>query len=183
MDTKGVQKLPTIPDPEIYLNTLGINGLTAYFGLMDVGQPKAGETLVVSTAAGAVGSIVAQMGKLLGMRVIGITGSAEKVAYVTNELGADACINYKTSENLIHDLHALCPKGIDVYFDNVGGNQLDAALALINKFGRIVACGAISGYNSKPTPVSNYGNVIMKSANYQGFIVLNYAKRYPEALA
>jgi len=122
------------------------------------------------------------MGKLLGMKVIGITGSQEKVDYVKNELGADDCINYKTTENLRQDLATLCPKGIDVYFDNVGGDQLDACLALIRKFGRVVGCGAISGYNSKPTPVSNYGNIIMRSALYQGFIILDYAKRYPEAL-
>ena len=182
MNAKEVRKLPNMPDPEVFLHTLGLNGLTAYFGMMDIGKPKAGETLVVSTAAGAVGSIVVQMGKLLGMKVIGITGSQEKVDYVKNELGADDCINYKTTENLRQDLATLCPKGIDVYFDNVGGDQLDACLALIRKFGRVVGCGAISGYNSKPTPVSNYGNIIMRSALYQGFIILDYAKRYPEAL-
>ena len=172
-----------MPDPEVYLHALGMNGLTAYFGMMDIGKPKAGETLVVSTAAGAVGEIVTQIGKILGMKVIGITGSDEKVNYVINELGADACINYKTTENLRDELAKHCPKGIDVYFDNVGGNQLDACLALINKFGRVVACGAISGYNSKPTGIQNYANIVLKSASYEGFIIFNYIKRYPEGMA
>lgn len=102
----------------------------------------------------------------MGMRVIGITGSDEKVKYVTDELGADACINYKTTENLREEIASHCPDGVDIYFDNVGGDQLDANLALINKYGRIVACGAIGGYNAKPTPILNYPNLIMRSAKY-----------------
>jgi len=182
VDASVVHKLPVCPDNEVYLNVLGINGFTAYFGMMDIGKPKEGETLVVSTAAGSVGSIVVCLGKIMGMKVVGITGSEEKVEYVTGELGADACINYKTTEDLQETLGKLCPDGIDVYFDNVGGNQLDACLALMNKYGRIVACGSISGYGGKPVPVSNYTNVILKSLDYQGFIVLNYRPRFPEAI-
>lgn len=115
-------KVPAIPDNEVYLNVLGINGLTAYFGLTEIGKPKSGETLLVSTAAGSVGSIVVCLGKILGCKVIGITGSQEKVEYVTGELGADACINYKTTENLTEEIGKLAPDGVDIYFDNVGGN-------------------------------------------------------------
>ena len=153
---------------------LGINGLTAYFGMLEVGKPKEGETLVVSAAAGSTGSIAVCIGKALGMKVIGIAGSEEKVAFVTSELGADACINYKTTENIQEALATLCPEGIDVYYDNVGGNQLDACLALMNKFGRIIACGSISGYKEGAVPVSNYTNVILKSLDYHGFVVLDY---------
>ena len=182
VDASVLRKLPDLPDNEVYLHALGINGFTAYFGMMEIGKPKEGETLVVSTAAGSVGSLVVCIGKILGMKVIGITGSEEKVEYVSGELGADACINYKTTENLQEALAALCPDGIDVYFDNVGGNQLDACLALMNKFGRIIACGSISGYGGNPVPVTNYTNVIIKSLDYQGFIVLNYAPRFMEAV-
>jgi len=121
------------------------------------------------------------MGKILGMKVVGITGSQEKVDYVMGELGADACIDYKTTENIQEELAKLCPEGIDVYFDNVGGNQLDAALALMNNFGRIIACGAISAYGGNVTPIKNYMNVIGRRLDYQGFIVLDSKDRWPEA--
>jgi NADPH-dependent curcumin reductase CurA len=185
MPAKSITKVPPHPTPEVYLSVLGISGLTAYFGFLDVGQPKPGETVVVSTAAGAVGSVVVQLAKIHGCRVIGIAGADEKCAYVTEELGADACINYKTVGNLQKELRRLCPNLVDIYFDNVGGDQLDANMALIAKYGRIVGCGAISGYNStdgKPKQLTNYSNMIVMAAKYEGFIVTYFTKRFPEAL-
>ena len=116
------------------------------------------------------------------MKTIGITGSQEKCSYVTDELGADSCINYNTTENLTEALSQQCPDGIDVYFDNVGGNQLDACLALMNKYGRIIACGAINNYNKSPAPLYNYTNMVYKSLDYQGFIVGNYKERWGEGM-
>jgi len=181
---KGLMKVnPQLASLPTFLGTLGITGLTAYFGLLRIGEPKAGETLVVSGAAGAVGMIVGQIGKIKGCRVVGIAGDKEKCAYVVDELGFDACINYKT-ENVHKALRQHCPKGIDIYFENVGGEILDAVLAQINKFARIPLCGAISQYNVTEAikGPSNYLSLLVNSAKMQGFIVLDYVAEYMAAI-
>jgi hypothetical protein len=158
--------------------------LTAYFGLLDIGQPQTGETLVVSAAAGAVGSLVGQIGKIKGCRVVGIAGSDEKCRWITDELGFDAAINYK-SEPILESLQQHCPDGIDIDFENVGGEILDAVLSLINQRARIVVCGLISQYNAVervPGPY-NFANILIKRARVEGFIVLDYLHRTPEAIA
>jgi NADPH-dependent curcumin reductase len=162
---------------------LSVVGPTAYFGLIDIGQPKPGETLVVSTAAGAVGSFAAQIGKLRGCHVVGLAGSADKCAWLKNDLRLDGAINYKT-EDVAQALRRECPKGIDIYFDNVGGDVLDACLALMNLKGRIVTCGLISGYNAEGSwgGPKNYAAVLMQRLRIEGFIVLDYLRRYPEAI-
>ncbi len=166
-----------------YLGLLGHIGLTAYYGLLDITHPKEGETLVVSAAAGAVGSIVGQIGKIKGCYVVGIAGSDEKCKWLKEELGFDATINYKT-EKVAERLKALCPKGIDIYFDNVGGEILDAVLGQINKKARISLCGLIAGYNvERPNPGPYYfPNVLVKSAKIEGFIVTDYLHRAEEAV-
>ncbi|MBI2801568.1 MAG: NADP-dependent oxidoreductase [Gammaproteobacteria bacterium] len=159
-------------------------GPTAYFGLLDLGVPKAGETVVVSAAAGAVGSIVGQIAKIKGCRAVGLAGSAAKCQWLVNDLGFDAAINYKT-EDVASALKRACPKGVDIYFDNVGGDILDACLKQMNLQGRIPTCGLISQYNAKdivPGPI-NYPMILMQRLKVQGFIVLDYANRYPEAIA
>lgn len=166
-----------------FLSVLGITGLTAYFGLLDIADPQAGETVVVSTAAGAVGSIVGQIAKIKGCRVVGIAGSDEKCAWVTEDLGFDACINYKT-QNLAEALREACPNKVDVYFDNVGGEILNTVLGQINVGARISVCGAISQYNATevtPGP-SNYIRLLTKRSKMQGFIVTDFAARFPEAI-
>jgi NADPH-dependent curcumin reductase CurA len=180
---EGIAKLPPIPLPlEAHFGLLGHIGLTAYFGLVEIGKCQQGETLVVSGAAGAVGSIAVQIGKLLGMRVIGIAGSEDKCRYLSVDLGIDGAINYKTAD-LNAELARLCPKGIDVYFDNVGGRTLEAVLNHINLRARIVACGAISQYNAtRPEPgPANLSAIISKRARIEGFIVLDYLSRAMEA--
>jgi len=166
-----------------WLNALGMPGMTAYFGLLDVGQPKAGETVVVSGAAGAVGQTVGQVARIKGCRVVGIAGGAAKCEFVVKELGFDACIDYKAGR--VRDgLKAHCPKGVDVYFDNVGGDILDTVLTRINMKARIVICGAISQYNAT-APVkgpSNYLSLLVNRARMEGIVVFDYAKRYPEAV-
>lgn len=166
-----------------HLGLFGHIGLTAYYGLLDVGQPKAGETVVVSAAAGAVGSLVGQIGKIVGCRVVGIAGSDEKCRWLTEELGFDAAINYKT-ENVLEALRRACPNGIDVYFENVGGEILDAVLLLINIGARISLCGLISQYNAtEPAPGPyNFIMILGKRARVQGFIVLDYMDRAEEAM-
>ena len=181
---KDLQKLPTgLPIP-LFLGPLGMTGLTAYFGLLEIGEPKEGETVLVSAAAGAVGSIVGQIAKIKGCRVVGLAGSEDKCAWL-KELGFDEAINYKTTEDLIKTLAKACPKGVDVYFDNVGGEILDAALALLNVGARIPLCGAISQYNATdPVPGPyNYLSLLINRAKLEGFIIFDYKKRYPEALA
>jgi NADPH-dependent curcumin reductase CurA len=156
---------------------------TAYFGLLDIGQPKIGETLVVSTAAGAVGSIASQLGKIWGCRVIGIAGGKRKCDWLTGELGLDGAIDYK-SENLEQRLRELCPNGVDIFFDNVGGSQLNTVLGQMNLHGRMVLCGGISAYNKDgrdETP-GNYVRLIVQRIRAEGFVVLDYLARYPEAL-
>ena len=167
-----------------FLGLFGIVGLTAYFGLLDIGKPKAGETLVVSGAAGAVGSIVGQIGKIMGCRVVGIAGSDAKCAWLTDDLGFDAAINYKT-ENVVRTLHKHCPDGIDVIFENVGGDILDAELTWINNYARVAVCGLISGYNAAekvPGP-SAFPMVLIRRARIEGFIVMDYLDRTGEAIA
>lgn len=181
---KGLMKVsPQLASLPTYLGTLGITGLTAYFGLLRIGAPKAGETLVVSGAAGAVGMVVGQIGKILGCRVIGIAGEKEKCEYVVQELGFDACINYKV-ENVGKALRQHCPQGIDIYFDNVGGDILDMVLTQINKFARIPLCGAISQYNSTEEikGPKNYLSLLVNRAKLEGFIVLDYVAEYGKAI-
>jgi NADPH-dependent curcumin reductase CurA len=176
-------------DPEqaplsAYLGVLGMTGLTAYLGLMEIGEPQAWETVLVSGAAGAVGSIAGQVARIKGCRVVGIAGSDEKTALLKDEFGFDAAINYRTASNMRRAIAAACPRGVDVYFDNVGGSISDAVLVNINKFSRIVVCGAISMYNERilPKGFSVQPFLIQKSALMKGFIVDDYASKYPETL-
>lgn len=158
--------------------------MTAYFGLVDVGRMKPGDTVLVSGAAGAVGSIAGQIAKLSGCRVIGIAGGPEKCAWLTDELGFDAAIDYKAG-SVGRALHAAAPDGIDIYFDNVGGETLDSALAVLRKHARVVLCGAISGYNAtdpQPGP-SRYLSLLVNRASMTGFIVFDYLDRFPEGMA
>jgi NADPH-dependent curcumin reductase CurA len=168
---------------ETALSILGLTGITAYFGLLDVGKPKAGETVVVSGAAGATGSAVGQIARISGCRVVGVAGGAEKCRLLTEELGFDAALDYR-GEDLSKRLGALCPKGIDVFFDNVGGPILDAALANLALHGRVVLCGAISRYSDTgPAPgPSNYLSLLMRRGRMEGFIVLDYLPRAGEAV-
>jgi NADPH-dependent curcumin reductase CurA len=180
----AVSKVPRLPVPlHAHFGLLGHIGLTAYFGLLDIGKPAPGETLVVSAAAGAVGSLVGQIGKIKGCRVVGITGSDEKCSWITDELGFDAAINYKKG-SLVRGLMRHCPGGIDVYFDNVGGDALDAVLRFINLKARVILCGMIAQYDTgKPLPGPSYlANAINKRARLEGFIVMDYYDRAPEAL-
>jgi hypothetical protein len=170
--------------PTQWLNVLGMPGMTAYFGLLDVGQPKPGETVVVSGAAGAVGQTVGQLAKIKGCRAVGIAGGSAKCDWVVRELGFDACIDYKAG-NIKDGLKAHCPKGVDVYFDNVGGEILDTVLTRIAMKARIVICGAISQYNAT-APVKgpgNYLSLLVNRARMEGMVVFDYAARYPEAIA
>jgi len=172
---------PRVPLP-VMLSALGMPGLTAYFGLLDVGRPVAGNTVVVSGAAGAVGSVVGQIAKIHGCRAVGIAGGAEKCRYLT-ELGFDAAIDYKATD-VKAALREQCPKGIDVYFDNVGGPILDAALTQLARGARVVICGAISQYNNT-TPVvgpSNYLSLLVNRASMTGMVVFDYAARYADAV-
>jgi len=165
-----------------YLGVLGMPGMTAYFGLKEIGSPKPGETVVVSAASGAVGSVVGQLAKIWGCRAVGIAGGRQKCEYVTRELGFDACVDYKAG-NLYRDLQAACPKGADVYFDNVGGEILDTMLRLTNLFARIVVCGTIADYNAtQPYAVKNLRFVLVNRIKMQGMIVFDWKERYGEAL-
>ncbi|MCY1268833.1 putative NADP-dependent oxidoreductase YfmJ [compost metagenome] len=167
----------------LYLSALGMTGMTAYFGLLDVGQPKAGETVVVSAAAGAVGSVVGQIARIRGCRVVGIAGGAEKCRYLIDELGFDGAIDYK-HEDVQAGLKRECPKGVDVFFDNVGGDILDAVLTRLAPRARIVICGAISQYNNKESVrgPANYLSLLVNRARMEGMVVVDYADRFPEAL-
>jgi len=183
-DGKGVNKVDTrLVKLPTYLGTLGMPGLTAYFGLLDIGKPQAGQTVVVSGAAGAVGSVVGQIAKIKGCRAIGIAGGADKCRLVTDEFGFDAAIDYK-HEDVKAALKQHCPDGIDVYFDNVGGEILDAALARLARGARIVICGAISQYNSTTgmKGPANYMSLLVNRASMTGMVVFDYADRYGEAL-
>lgn len=167
-----------------YLGIIGMTGLTAYLGLTEIGKPKKGETLLVSGAAGAVGSVVGQIGKILGLRVVGISGTDEKVEMIKSEFGFDEGINYNTTENMIEAIAKACPDGVDVYFDNVGGEISDAVLFNINKFARTVNCGSISVYNNteQPKSISVQPFLVKKSASMQGFIVFDYVDKHPQGI-
>ena len=167
-----------------WLNVLGMPGMTGYFGLMDVGQPKAGETVVVSGAAGAVGQTVGQLAKIKGCRVVGIAGGKAKCDWVVSELGFDACIDYKGG-SVRDGLKEHCPKGVDIYFDNVGGEILDHVLAKINRKARIIICGAISQYNNTTAVQGpkNYLSLLVNRARMEGIVVFDYADRYGIAIA
>lgn len=173
---------PNLAPLPTYLSTLGMTGMTAYFGILDVGKIKEGDIVVVSGAAGAVGSVVGQIAKIKGCRVIGIAGGKEKCKYILEELGFDAAIDYK-NENVRFRLKEECPEGLDVYFDNVGGEILDIALSRLRLHARIVICGAISQYNNKMAikGPSNYLSLLVNRATMQGMVVFDYAKRYGEA--
>lgn len=180
-----VVKVDTTKAPlERWVGGLGMPGWTAYFGLLEVGQPKVGETVVVSAAAGAVGSIVGQIARIKGCRAVGIAGGPEKCSYVKDELGFDECIDYKAGD-LASQLKAACPDGIDVDFENVGGDILDAILPQMNVFGRVALCGMISGYNASE-PVAGprgFRAVLTQRLRVQGLIVTDWAPRIPEAIA
>ncbi len=185
-DGKGMQRFDAsrLPHPGWALSIFGATGLTAYFGLTDIGKPVAGEVLVVSAAAGAVGSAVVQIGKALGLRVIGIAGGADKCAFVKDKLGADETIDYK-HDNVSVALRELCPDGIDIYFDNVGGDILDAVLKRLKLRARIVLCGGISQYNAtgETRGPANYLSLISARGRMEGFVVIDYLHRAEEAIA
>jgi NADPH-dependent curcumin reductase CurA len=168
---------------ETAMSALGLTGMTAYFGLLEVGRPRSGETVVVSGAAGATGSVAAQIARISGCRVVGIAGGAEKCGYLRDELGLDGAIDYK-SEDVAARLRELCPSGVDVFFDNVGGPALDAVLAQLALHGRIVLCGGISHYSdSRPGPgPSNYLALVSRRGRMEGFLVLDYLPRASEAV-
>ncbi len=164
-----------------FLGCLGMPGRTAYFGLKDIGAPKAGQTVVVSAASGAVGSVVGQLARAWGCRAVGIAGGQAKCDYVLKDLGFDACIDYKAG-NLYRDLKEACPRGVDVYFDNVGGEILDTLLRLMNPFSRIVICGRISSFEqAEPYGLKNFGSVLVNRIKVQGMIVFDWLERYGEA--
>jgi NADPH-dependent curcumin reductase CurA len=182
-DGAGIIKVdPGLVALPVYLGALGIPGMTAYFGLLDVGKPESGQTVVVSGAAGAVGTVAGQIAKIKGCRVVGIAGGPEKCDYITSELGFDAAIDYK-SEDVRAALKQHCAGGIDVYFDNVGGEILDLALGRLARGARIVICGAISQYNvdGPMKGPSNYMSLLVNRARMEGFVVFDYADRYLEA--
>lgn len=181
-DLRSFQKLPSIPflSDTNFLGLLGINGLTAYFGLLEIGKPQSGETLVVSAAAGATGSIVGQIGKINGCRVVGIAGSDEKCQWIKDDLGFDAAINYK-HPGWKQQLAAATPNGIDIDFENVGGEIMQAVLDRMNLHGRVILCGLISGYTREDPAMASFGQVLMKRLRVEGFIILDYASRFMDA--
>jgi NADPH-dependent curcumin reductase len=180
-----MQVLPAGIDPTAALSVFGVTGMTAYYGLIDVGRIKEGETVVISGAAGATGSTVGQIARIKGAgRVVGIAGTDEKCSWLVDELGFDTAINYK-ADDVPRRLREACPDGIDLYFDNVGGELLDICLAQIALRGRIVLCGAIASYNARDAVVGpkNYRNLISRRGRMEGFIILDYVPRFPEAQA
>ena len=182
-EPRGFYKVdPKLVPLPVYLSALGMTGMTAYFALLEVGAPKAGDTVVISGAAGAVGSIAGQIAKLKGCRVVGIAGGKEKCAYLVEKLGFDGVIDYK-NEDVLAGLKRECPKGVDVYFDNVGGDILDAVLSRLNYKARVIICGAISQYNNKEAVKgpANYLSLLVNRARMEGFVVMDYADRYVEA--
>lgn len=180
---RGPRKLPEGVPPTMAVSLLGLTGLTAYFGLLDVGRPKEGETVVVSGAAGATGNAVGQIAKIKGCRVVGIAGGPSKCAWIKDELGFDATIDYK-ADDVYKRLGELCPNGIDVYFDNVGGSILEAALGHLAMRGRVVLCGSIGDYNdaAAATGPRNLMNLVMKRGRMEGFLVTDYAARFGDAI-
>jgi NADPH-dependent curcumin reductase CurA len=184
MNPKGwLNKLPPGAPLEVAMSVLGLTGLTAYFGLIEVGRPVAGETVVVSGAAGATGSVVGQIAKIKGCHVVGLAGGAEKCRWLTEEAGFDAAVDYKSADVQAR-LKELCPKGIDIFFDNVGGDILDAALANLAMRGRVVLCGGIANYNAVESPPGpkNYLNLIVCRGRMEGFLVSDYMSRAAEAV-
>lgn len=182
-DGAGLKKVDTRHVPlSAYLGAVGMPGVTAWVGLNTIIEPKAGETVVVSAASGAVGSVVGQLAKLAGCRVVGVAGGPTKSAAVVEEFGFDACVDYKAGK-LREDLKAACPNGVDGYFDNVGGPVLDTVLARMNAFGRIAVCGLIAGYDGQPMPVNNFRSVLINRLKIQGFIVSEHPQYWPQALA
>ncbi|MCB1981394.1 MAG: NADP-dependent oxidoreductase [Rhodoferax sp.] len=186
-DQRGVlQKVDTSRVPlSAYLGPVGMPGVTGWYGLTQIIEPKAGETVVVSAASGAVGSVVGQLAKARGCRAVGIAGGPDKCGYVTGELGFDACIDYKAQrdlKSLAQALKAACPDGIDGYFENVGGTILDAVMLRMNAFGRIAMCGMISGYNGEPIPMANPSLILVSRLKVQGFIVSEHMALWPQAL-
>ncbi|NNG64436.1 NADP-dependent oxidoreductase, partial [Pseudomonas fragi] len=182
-EPRGFYKVdPKLAPLPVYLSALGMTGMTAYFALLEVGAPKAGDTVVISGAAGAVGSIAGQIAKLKGCRVVGIAGGKQKCELLIEELGFDGAIDYK-SEDVIAGLKRECPKGVDVFFDNVGGDILDAVLSRLNFKARVVICGAISQYNNKEAVKgpANYLSLLVNRARMEGFVVMDYADRYAAA--
>ncbi len=185
-DGKGIRKIdPSIAPISTAIGVLGMPGLTAYFGLLEIGQPKAGETVVISGAAGAVGMVVGQIAKIKGCRVVGIAGSDDKVRYLIDELGFDGAFNYKTTKNYVEKLKELCPQGIDVYFDNVGGTITDAVIPLLNVKARMSICGQISQYNlEKPETGPRWlWAMIVKQARVEGFLVFQFFDKFAPAAA
>ncbi len=183
-DGRGVRRIDTSLAPApVHLGVLGMTGLTAYFGLLDVGRPQPGETVVVSGAAGAVGSVAGQIARIRGCRAVGIAGGPEKCAWLVEELGFAAAIDYKRGD-LRADLRRHAPDGVDVYFDNVGGETLDEVLRRLARGARVVICGAISQYNAREAPrgPANYMQLLVERASMTGFLVFDYADRYPEAI-
>ncbi|MBA3595887.1 MAG: NADP-dependent oxidoreductase [Methylibium sp.] len=184
---RGVlQKVDTTHLPlSAYLGAVGMPGVTAWYGLTQIIAPKPGETVVVSAASGAVGGVVGQLARARGARAVGLAGGREKCAYVTEELGFDACIDYKQHpdlKSLSGALKAACPKGIDGYFENVGGMILDAVMLRMNAFGRIAVCGMIAGYNGEPIPMANPSLILMSRLKIEGFIVSEHMEAWPPAL-
>jgi NADPH-dependent curcumin reductase len=176
------QKVPSIPfvSDTLFLGVLGMTGLTAYFGITEIAKPQKGETLVVSAAAGATGSVAGQIGKIFGCRVVGIAGTDEKCKWLTEELGFDAAINYKHPD-WKEKLAAATPNGIDIDFENVGGEVMDAVLNRMNLHGRVALCGLISGYANESTGPTNLGLIIVKRLKVEGFLILDYGSRFTEA--
>jgi NADPH-dependent curcumin reductase len=182
-ENRAFQKVPPVPfmPDTAFLGVLGVTGLTAYFGMMDIAKPQPGETLVVSAAAGATGSIAGQIGKIHGCRVVGIAGGSEKCTWLTDGLGFDAGIDYKRSD-WKNQLAAATPKGIDISFENVGGEIMNATLARMNLHGRVVLCGLISGYTKEQPSLASFGTVLIKRLRIQGFIISDYADKFPEGI-
>jgi len=182
-DGAGLRVIDTSAIPaSAYLGCMGMPGITAWYGVTQIGRPKEGETVVVSAAAGAVGSVVGQLARLRGCRAVGIAGGKAKCDLVTGELGFDACIDYK-SESFRADFKAATARGIDFLFENVGGATMDAALARMNAFGRVALCGVIAGYDGKPIPLDNVRSILVNRLLVQGFIVSEHMELWPQALA
>ena len=182
-DGAGVDKIDTTVAPaSTYLAALGISGLSAYFGLLDIGRPEPGQTVLISGAAGSVGNIVGQIAKIQGCRAVGIAGGEDKCRWLVERAGFDAAINYKTAD-LRAELKAHAPDGVDVFFDNVGGAALEAALNRLAHGARIVLCGAVSQYNDAPRGPANYMQLLVARASMTGFVIFDYLARYPEGIA
>jgi NADPH-dependent curcumin reductase CurA len=182
-DGTGVNKIDSTLAPAIvHLGVLGISGLTAYFGLLDIGRPEPGQTVLVSGAAGSVGSIVGQVAKIKGCRAVGVAGGEQKCRWLVEEVGFDAAIDYKSAD-LRAQLKTHAPHGVDVYFDNVGGKTLEAALNRLARGARIVLCGAVSQYNDTPRGPANYMQLLVARASMTGFVIFDYTNRYPEGIA